>query len=298
MILSSSSSSSSSQKMNLISYNLYLLLLLLVLLLHINPIQCQEQDPLHLHGGSILAMSGSNCIAMAVDSRFGSGPQMIHTCPRTVLLLHSKVMVGLVGLEGDVQSLSHEYSVQMENLKWRRFLGFGFGASLSSSSSSQSQSQCQSFKDLSVTPKSASCLMSHLLYQRRNAPYYVESIVVGLEEIKTTSSDDDDDNSNKDNTNKETSSIRYKPFLCAQDVIGAQSKSHAFVCSGVAKKSLYGCAESLWRPNLSPEELVQVCGKAFLSALERDCLSGYGAVLYLMEGGKGIQEIELTCRND
>jgi 20S proteasome, alpha and beta subunits len=153
--------------------------------------------------------------------------------------------------------------------------------------------------------------MSHLLYQRRTAPYYVEPIVVGLEEIKATcrgqgndhiSNDsnhynDDDDDDKGDGDDQETM-IRYKPFLCAQDVIGAQSKSHAFVCSGVAKKSLYGCAESLWRPNLSSKELVQVCGKAFLSALERDCLSGYGAVLYLMEGGKGIQEIQLSCRND
>jgi 20S proteasome subunit beta 3 len=143
--------------------------------------------------------------------------------------------------------------------------------------------------------------MSHLLYQRRTAPYYVEPIVVGLEEIKVTSrtptNKDHVHHGHKEENDQEVKCY-YKPFLCAQDVIGAQSKSHAFVCSGVAKKSLYGCAESLWRPNLSPEELVQVCGKAFLSALERDCLSGYGAVLYLMEGGKGIQEIQLSCRND
>lgn len=220
---------------------------------------------------------------MAVDSRFGSGPQMIHTCPRTVLLPHSRVMVGLVGLEGDVQSLSHEFSIQVENLKLRRHLGFGFASS----------SSLSSLRTCWVTPKSASCLLSHLLYQRRNAPYYVESIVVGLAE-----EEEKEECAMDANQNGVVHKKRYKPFLCAQDVIGAQSRSHAFVCSGVAKKSLYGCAESLWRPHLSAEELVQVCGKAFLSALERDCLSGYGAVLYLMEGGKGIQKIELSCRND
>ena len=53
------------------------------------------------------------------------------------------------------------------------------------------------------------------------------------------------------------------------------------------------------------EELVEVCGRAFVSALERDILSGYGAVVYLIQGGcgddgMGVQIIEyvLACRND
>ena len=54
----------------------------------------------------------------------------------------------------------------------------------------------------------------------------------------------------------------------------------------------------MWRPDLQPDELVQVLGRAFLSAMERDCLSGYGSVIYLMVGGKGIEEIELAARND
>jgi 20S proteasome subunit beta 3 len=65
------------------------------------------------------------------------------------------------------------------------------------------------------------------------------------------------------------------------DVIGAQSFSKWFVCSGAASKSLYGTAEeALWKPDLEPAELAQVCGKAFQSGLERDCLSGYGTRVY------------------
>jgi Proteasome subunit len=77
----------------------------------------------------------------------------------------------------------------------------------------------------------------------------------------------------------------------------SQSHSEAFCVAGVASKSLYGTAEALWRPHLSNEDLAQVCGKAFLSALERDCLSGYGATVYLITRD-GIMEYDLACRND
>ena len=36
----------------------------------------QRQDPTKLNGGSILAMAGKDCIAVAVDKRFGSGMQV------------------------------------------------------------------------------------------------------------------------------------------------------------------------------------------------------------------------------
>jgi 20S proteasome subunit beta 3 len=42
---------------------------------------------------------------------------------------------------------------------------------------------------------------------------------------------------------------------------------------------------------LEPEELVEVCGKAFQSALERDCLSGYGVLILLLTKDGSITEI-------
>ena len=38
-----------------------------------------QQDPTTLNGGSVLAMAGKECVALAVDKRFGSGPQ-VGTC--------------------------------------------------------------------------------------------------------------------------------------------------------------------------------------------------------------------------
>jgi len=257
------------------------IIIIFLLLIH-QSAHAQQQDLTTLNGGSIMAMAGKNCVAIAVDKRFGSGPQMINVLPRTVLVPHSRVMIGLVGLEGDVQTLSKEVSIQIST-KMGRHLGFGDSMN----------------NDRQISPKSASMLLSHLLYSKRNGPYYVEPIIAGLEKVMT-----EEGSGNKIRNGRipeggnAPTTIKYKPFLCAQDLIGAQSKSAQFVCSGAASKSLYGTAEAMWRPDLQPDELVQVLGRAFLSAMERDCLSGYGSVIYLMVGGKGIEEIELAARND
>jgi len=252
-------------------------------------------------------------VAVAVDKRFGSGPQTINISPRTVLIPNSRLVVGFTGLEGDVQSLASELSTLIAEKKGRH-LGFGFGPDSPNDGYSSAGE---------IGPKSMSMLLSHILYGRRGSPYYVQPIVVGLEKrvvkrkrITDVLIDDDNGNCNdgvyvgsdgnrnpelvKKEQKKGPNSLRfeYLPFLCAQDVIGARSTSSSFVCSGVASKSLYGTAEAMWKPDLSPNELVQVCGQAFLSALERDCLSGYGAIIYLLVGGEGIIEIDLACRND
>ncbi|KAI2505159.1 Proteasome subunit [Fragilaria crotonensis] len=228
----------------------------------------QGQDPTSMNGGSCLAMAGNGCVVLAVDKRFGSGPQMVNVVPRKVMMPpDSQVMVAFTGLEGDIQSLMQELQIQVESKTSR-------GTLLLSSSSKISDTRLQRRKHRSISPRAMACLTSHVLYSRRASPYYVEPLVVGMDEDT------------------------QEPFLCAHDVIGAQSQSKAFVCAGVATMSMYGIAEALWRPNLDAEELVQVCGKAFLSALERDCLSGYGAILYLMTKDGMIQEIELACRND
>jgi hypothetical protein len=39
-------------------------------------IQAQQQDPFSVNGGSILAMTGKDSVAVAVDKRFGSGSQV------------------------------------------------------------------------------------------------------------------------------------------------------------------------------------------------------------------------------
>lgn len=312
--------------------------------------QAQRSDPSQFNGGSILAMAGRNSVAIAIDSRFGLGMQTISTGndnlvhdddtdailtnndhekimtddqgrkgwsssngvgnPRILHLPNSNALLAWTGLYGDGIGFAEEMNVVLAR-KVRRagMLGFGGGETTRK-----------------VSPRSITMLMSHLLYRRRNSPYYVEPIVVGLESVCVPILEEHHINAASsielelpsaiqmnsllerqanDIPRPKISSYRtiLKPYLCGTDMLGAQSSSQTFVCSGVASRSLHGTAEALWKPNLNDDELVEVCGKAFLSALERDILSGYGAVVYLIKGGvdeNDVQIIEyvLACRND
>ena len=335
----------------------------------------QRQDPSQFNGGSILAMSGHNSVAIAIDSRFGLGFQTIstgtHTTtyhnddmddkdekvarddgrggggssiigegnPRIIQLPNSNTLLAWTGLYGDGISFAEEMNILLGR-KLRKAGCMGFPTTTTGVSNSRRRMKKM------MSPRAITMLMSHLLYRRRNAPYYVEPVVVGLETvcIPITSSSSSDTlkgaaleeeagAKSKDETLQAlitsgtdalispsteqiiqqqqilSKTISYKtiqrPYLCGTDMLGAQSTSNSFVCAGVASRSLHGTAEALWRPNMDGEELVQVCGKAFVSALERDILSGYGAVVYLIQGGYGedgmgvrIVEYVLACRND
>jgi hypothetical protein len=63
---------------NYSSRSMFSVLLLLLLLTAFTPTTHaqQQQDPRTLNGGSVLAMAGKGCVALAVDKRFGSGPQV------------------------------------------------------------------------------------------------------------------------------------------------------------------------------------------------------------------------------
>jgi 20S proteasome alpha/beta subunit len=306
-------------------------------------------------------MAGRNSVAIAIDARFGLGMQTISTgddrhrhvdrdddaananddeCPHRVTesggggggdgnprILHlpnSNALLAWTGLYGDGLGFAEEMSVSLA----RRMRVAG----------------CMGFPDArggatggrrKMSPRAIAMFMSHLLYRRRNAPYYVEPVIVGLETARVPISagrDRDGDDTGIGRHSREirsairdgvagdmghrrrecgtraiASSTAYetvlRPYLCGTDMLGAQSASRSFVCAGVASRSLHGTAEAMWRPNLEGEELVEVCGKAFISALERDILSGYGAVVYLIRGGKDEDDVEiieyvLACRND
>lgn len=100
---------------------------------------------------------------------------------------------------------------------------------------------------------------SHMRIQTniRFGPYFVEPIVAGL---------------GKDN----------KPFICAMDLIGCINFAKDFVVSGTAGSNLYGMCESLWEPDLEPEDLFETISQALLNAQDRDALSGWGAVVHVM----------------
>lgn len=213
-----------------------------------------------MNGGSVLAMAGKHSVAVVVDKRFAKDNALISVSPRPVLVPSSdpNTMVVFTGLDSDILTFRYRLEAQLARL----------------------QGIVRPDTGCCVPASSVARLTSHLLYQQRaRGAYFVEPLVVGWD---TASSSTENNN---------------KPYLCSLDMIGAMSVSHSFCCAGAATESLYGTASALWKEHLEDDELVTVCGRAFMSALERDCLSGYGAVLYLI-GRDRIVEYDLAGRND
>ena len=51
-------------------------------------------------------------------------------------------------------------------------------------------------------------------------------------------------------------------------------------------EALMGICESLWRPDLEAEELFEITAKCMLAGLDRDALSGWGAMVYIITKDK------------
>ncbi|ODV96384.1 hypothetical protein PACTADRAFT_41344 [Pachysolen tannophilus NRRL Y-2460] len=113
-----------------------------------------------------------------------------------------------------------------------------------------------------IEPESFANLVSSTLYERRFGPYFVSPIVAGI-------------NSKTD-----------KPFICGFDLIGCIDYAKDFIVAGTSSDQLFGMCESLYEPNLEPEDLFETISQALLSATDRDALSGWGAVVYIITKDK------------
>jgi 20S proteasome subunit beta 3 len=108
-----------------------------------------------------------------------------------------------------------------------------------------------------IKPSTFGALLSAMLYEKRFGPYFCSPVVAGLE------SDG-------------------KPYICGMDSIGAVETAKDFIVTGTNSESLFGMCESMWKPDLEPEELFEVTAQCLLSGVDRDALAGWGAVIYII----------------
>lgn len=123
-----------------------------------------------------------------------------------------------------------------------------------------------------MKPKVFSSLLSTMLYEKRFGPYFCEPVVAGLDE-------------------------NNKPFLSAMDLIGAPVYTDDFVVSGTCTGNLYGMCETLYKPNMEPDDLFETLAQALLASVDRDALSGWGGVVHIITP-EGVTTRELKGRQD
>ncbi|SAL96134.1 hypothetical protein [Absidia glauca] len=183
------------------------------------------------NGGSVVAMVGKDCVAIAADKRLGQQFMTVSTDFQKIFQASEKSFIGLPGLATDVLTLAERFRFKVNMYKMR--------------------------EEREIEPKTLAHVVSSTLYERRFGPYFVEPVVAGL---------------GKDN----------KPFICSMDLIGCINFAKDFVVSGTAGPNLYGMCESLWEPDLEPEDLFETISQALLNAQDRDALSGWGAVVHII----------------
>jgi 20S proteasome subunit beta 3 len=127
-------------------------------------------------------------------------------------------------------------------------------------------------EDHIINPKTFACMTSSVLYERRFSPYFVEPVIAGLED---------------DNT----------PFICSADLIGCLNFAKDFVVSGTCAEQLFGMCESLWEPDLEPDDLFETISQSLINAVDRDALSGWGAIVHVITPDKVITR-RLKTRQD
>ena len=124
-----------------------------------------------------------------------------------------------------------------------------------------------------IKPKTFMSMVSNLLYERRFGPYFVEPVIAGLDP-KT-----------------------FEPYIASMDLIGCPMITDDFVVSGTCSEQMYGMCESLWEPNMEPEDLFETISQALLNSVDRDAVSGWGAVVHIIEKDK-VTTKELRGRMD
>jgi len=124
-----------------------------------------------------------------------------------------------------------------------------------------------------MSPKTYANVLSNMLYERRFGPFFVNPVVAGLD------------------------SKTGEPYISSMDVIGCMTEPPDFAVAGTCEEQLFGMCETLWKPNMTPDELFECISQALMNAMDRDASSGWGAVVNIIEKDK-ITTKQLKTRMD
>ena len=81
------------------------------------------------------------------------------------------------------------------------------------------------------------------------------------------------------------------------DLIGDVNQPNDFVLSGTCTEQAFGMCESLFEPDMGPDQLFETISQALVNACDRDAISGWGGVVYIIEKDK-VTERHLKTRMD
>lgn len=211
------------------------------------------------NGGVVVAMRGKDCVAIASDKRLGvkfetlalNFPKIFGKYRLYLLMKQNKNLIGWLLF---LTEIGPQIFIGLPGLATDTITVFErlrFRVNL-----------YELRENRRISPKTLASIVSNMLYEKRFGPYFVEPIVAGL-----------------DNKTGE-------PFIQAMDVIGCGQPSQDFVVSGTACEQAMGICETLWKPDMGPDELFETISQALMNAFDRDAISGWGGIVYILEKDK------------
>lgn len=115
-----------------------------------------DDNIMEYNGGSVVALKGKNCVAIACDLRYGERNQTVGMNFPKVFREGERCLVGASGLASDIQTVAQEIHKRANLYRLR--------------------------EEREVQPKVLASMISSLLYDHRWGPYFVEPVVAGLGE--------------------------------------------------------------------------------------------------------------------
>lgn len=220
------------------------------------------------NGGSVIAMVGKDCVAIASDLRLGNQALGISSNFQKVRF-NALCIVFISIFEKDLSghrsylpwtswfsnrcnnSVCHlVFQDPPAQSVWIRRERFRFRVNMYTIK-----------EEREIEPETFAHLVSSTLYEHRFGPYFIEPVMAGL---------------------SKTPSGGVKPFIAATDLIGCLNFAKDFVVAGTASSKLFGVAEGLWEPDLEPEDLFETISQTLLNAVDRDAYSGWGCIVHVM----------------
>lgn len=113
-----------------------------------------------------------------------------------------------------------------------------------------------------IRPQTLSSIVSNVLYEKRFGPYFVEPVIAGIDHVTGES------------------------YICNMDLIGDPNEPKDFVVSGTCAEQAFGMCESLFEPDMEPDQLFETISQALVNAFDRDAISGWGGIVYIIEKDK------------
>lgn len=190
---------------------------------------------LNYNGGTAIAMTGKDCVAIACDKRLGEQFATISCDFSKIFEIGPTIYVAFPGLASDTLTFYERlrFRVNLYELRENRKIGI----------------------------KPLEALISNMLYEKRFGPYFIGPVIAGLD-------------------------ASGKSYVSCMDLIGNVSAPEDFVVSGNADEQAYGLCETLWKPNMGPDELFETISQSLMNAFDRDAGSGWGGVVYIIEKDK------------